>query len=63
MEETIYCFTYFIFLFYYRIKIMKFSFEQKNTIKLLGLLVILGGICVFVYYELKDDELNNTSNK
>ena len=42
---------------------MKFSFEQKNTIKLLGLLVILGGICVFVYYELKDDELNNTSNK
>ena len=42
---------------------MKLSFKQKNTIRVIGLLLILGGIIVFIYFELKKDRnmlsLNN----
>ena len=42
---------------------MKLSFKQKNIIRVIGLLLILGGIIVFIYFELKKDRdmlsLNN----
>ena len=42
---------------------MKLSFKYKNTIRLIILLLILFGILIFIYYELKKDKdimsLNN----
>ena len=34
---------------------MKLSFKQKNTLRLIILLIVLFGICVFIYFELKKD--------
>ena len=36
---------------------MKLSFKQKNIIRVIGLLLILGGIIVFIYFELKKTEI------
>ena len=39
---------------------MKLTFKQKNTIRLGVLLIILLGIGVFIYFELKkEQEFNN----
>lgn len=34
---------------------MKLSFKQKNALRLIVLLVLLAGIIVFIYFQLKDE--------
>ena len=34
---------------------MKLSFKQKNALRLIVLLVLLAGIIVFIYFQLKED--------
>ena len=38
---------------------MKLSFKHKNAIRLGALLLIFAGILVFIYFQLKDEELNH----
>jgi hypothetical protein len=38
---------------------MKLSFKHKNAIRLGALLLIFAGILVFIYFQLKEEELNH----
>lgn len=47
---------------------MKLSFKQKNALRLIVLLVLLAGIIVFIYFQLKDEDdkhldMNNLENE
>ena len=47
---------------------MKLSFKQKNALRLIVLLVVLAGIMVFIYFQLKDEDdkhldMNNLNNE